>query len=258
MSRNPGPWPEGTPAWVDLMVPDRRQAQDFYGGLFGWEFTEGGPGTGSYAICRKDGEAVAGIGELVAETAVPASTWTTYLAVDDADGTASRIRAAGGAVGSGPNTISGGRVAVARDPGGAHFGIWESGSHTGAAIVDEPSTMCGHEVLTRDFAAVRTFYTSVFDYHASDLSDADWTYCSLECNGVTVGGIGELPAEVPTEIAAHWMTYFASADTDAAARRAEELGGQILNEPTDAAFGRLAVLQGPAGEVFAVVTRPGQ
>ena len=55
-------WPEGTPAWVDLMASDFAAAKDFYGGVFGWEFSESGEEFGYYAVATLDGEAVAGIG----------------------------------------------------------------------------------------------------------------------------------------------------------------------------------------------------
>ena len=55
-------WPEGTPAWVDLMVPDFAAAKAFYTGVFGWEFSESGEEFGYYAVASVDGEPVAGIG----------------------------------------------------------------------------------------------------------------------------------------------------------------------------------------------------
>lgn len=258
MSRNTGAWPEGTPAWVDLMVTDLSQAQDFYGGLFAWDFNEASRGTGGYAIASVDGDAVAGVGELSAEAAAPSASWTTYLAVNNADVTAAKIRAAGGRLSVDPVDVPGGRMAIAHDPGGAYFGLWQSGSRTGATVVREPSTVCWNEVLTRDFPATTTFYTTVFGYTTSDMTDEDFVYCSLELEGTPVSGIGKLPAGVPAEIPAHWMTYFACADTDATVDRAIGLGALVLNEPVDAGFGRLAVLEGPEGEVFSVVTMHGQ
>ncbi|MCZ9338442.1 VOC family protein, partial [Streptomyces sp. TRM76130] len=33
---------EGTPCWVDAQLPDVAAGKRFYGGLFGWEFTDAG------------------------------------------------------------------------------------------------------------------------------------------------------------------------------------------------------------------------
>lgn len=247
------PRPVGTPAWVELTAHEPDVARDFYGGVFGWDFTAAQP----YAVARKDGEAVAGIAAQPAGADAPPG-WSVYLAVADVEEAAAQIRTAGGEVLSGPVDRPGARTALARDPGGASFGVWQAGSRPGATVVGEPATMCGHELLTRAFVASKAFYETVFGYGSSDLSDQVWTYCSLEIDGVTVAGIGELAAEVPREIPAHWMTYFACSDADATTERAAELGATVLNEPSEAGFGRLAVLQGPVGEVFTVVTLTSQ
>jgi uncharacterized protein len=49
------------------------------------------------------------------------------------------------------------------------------------------------------------------------------------------------------------MVYFATEDTDEAARRATELGGSVGAPPFDTAFGRIAVLVDPTGGHFSVV-----
>ena len=55
-------WADGTPCWVDLSVADTAKASAFYVALFGWEVRPGPPEAGGYAVCRKDGRRVAGIG----------------------------------------------------------------------------------------------------------------------------------------------------------------------------------------------------
>jgi len=57
----------------------------------------------------------------------------------------------------------------------------------------------------------------------------------------------------------NWMVYFAVDDVDEKARRAEELGGQVLNGPFDLPTGgRMAVIQDPQGAVFSVMRAMGQ
>ncbi|MGK5548933.1 VOC family protein, partial [Streptomyces sp. URMC 127] len=51
----------------------------------------------------------------------------------------------------------------------------------------------------------------------------------------------------------HWMTYFEVADTDAAALRAVELGGQVLRPPQEEAAGRTARVADPEGAVFTLL-----
>ena len=250
-------WPDGTPAWVDLMVPDRHAARDFYGALFGWEFDEGSPETGYYTTCLRQGRPAAGIGEAPPGGEAPPPVWTTYLATSDAGAAAKRISQAGGAVMMEPmQVMEFGSMAVVADPTGAVFGLWQAGQHKGAGIANEPGTLTWNECMTRDFESAKAFYTNVFGFTTQDMSGDGFTYNTLELDGQTVGGLGDLGQTVPPEVPAHWMTYFAVEDTDATAAKAGELGGTVRSEARDSEFGRIAVLEGPSGEVFSVITAP--
>src|ERR1035437_6979794 len=89
------PWLAGTPCWADVTVGDAPKAIAFYQALFGWDIESGGPETGGYSICHKNGRIVAGLSPNFGPPgALP--TWTTYLAADDADAVAAAIKAAGG------------------------------------------------------------------------------------------------------------------------------------------------------------------
>ena len=51
----------------------------------------------------------------------------------------------------------------------------------------------------------------------------------------------------------HWNLYIAVESADAAAERAADLGATILEPPFDVQnFGRMAVIQDPAGAIFCV------
>ena len=91
--------PPGTPCWVSLMVHGLAATQEFYGRLFGWEFSPGPQQLGPYVRGLLDGAEVAGIGQLPPDRHLD-TAWTTYLATDDADATAETIRSCGGTVGS--------------------------------------------------------------------------------------------------------------------------------------------------------------
>lgn len=247
-------WPDGTPAWVDLMVPDRFAARDFYGSLFGWEFDEGDPETGYYATCLSGGRPAAGRGEAPPGGEGPPPVWTTYLAASDADAAVACIREAGGAVMMEPMTVMDfGRMAVVADPTGAVFGLWQAGEHNGAEIASEPGAVTWNECLTRDFPTAKAFYTKAFGYGTQDLSAEGITYNAIEVDGQTVGGLGDMGGMWPAEVPPHWLTYFAVADTDAATARATELGGTVQRPGRDGGFGRITVLRGPNGETFAVI-----
>jgi uncharacterized protein len=57
-----------------------------------------------------------------------------------------------------------------------------------------------------------------------------------------------------TDVPAHWRAYFAVGDTDgAAATTSAPQGGSVLMEPSDAPYGRMAVLTDPQGAAFVVL-----
>src|SRR5262245_42037410 len=143
-------WAGGTPCWVDLGVADTTKAGAFYSGLFGWEVQPGPPEAGGYIMCLKKGRPVAGIGPKQGPPGAP-SARTPYIATGNADEAAGKVKAAGGQVLVEPmDVLDVGRTAIAMDPGGATFGIWQARTHTGVGLANEPGALCWNENLSRD------------------------------------------------------------------------------------------------------------
>src|SRR6266508_2608216 len=140
--------PDGTPTWIDLGVPDLERAMGFYGSLFGWEFEVGPAPTGHYTTCLLHGRRVAAI----AQDPDPDATghwWNMYLATGDCDGTARRITDAGGTLVQAPTDVMDqGRMALAVDPVGARFGLWQGRAHIGAQVVNEPGSLVRNDLVT--------------------------------------------------------------------------------------------------------------
>lgn len=243
-------WPEGYPAWSDLVVPDCATAREFYTGLFGWDFQVGDESLGYYSNAQLDGRIVAGIGQNMPGQEGPPPAWTTYLAADDVHAVTDRATAAGATVVAPPMQIMEfGSMAVLVDPTGTPFGLWQGKTHTGAQLVNEPGAMVWNEAGCSDVAAASTFYRDLFGYGVQDMSGEGFEYTVIEVDGHMVGGVGGVaPGASPG-----WLTYFAVADTDTATARAQELGGSLLDGPRDSPYGRIAVLAGLAGERFAVI-----
>lgn len=246
------PFAPGTPCWVDLMTPDADMARNFYAGLFGWKFEIGDENTGFYSMASVDGHQVAGIGQFQMEHP---SVWTTYLATADADATSEAITRAGGTVVQpAMDVLDAGRMVVAQDPTGATFGLWQAGSHIGTALYNEPNAITWNELLTRDYPAAQQFYGDVFGYSYTEMGDGEFRYSTVEVDGVTVGGLGTLPAELPADVPPHWLCYFRVDDVDAAVDTAVSLGGSVQRPAADMPYGRHAGLADPAGAGFAVIT----
>jgi predicted enzyme related to lactoylglutathione lyase len=244
----------GTPSWVDLASPDLEASKRFYGGLFGWQADASGDPeqTGGYTMFTLNAKLVAGLGPLQGEGLPPA--WTTYVSVDDADATAAKAKAAGATVMMEPfDVLDAGRMAVFVDPTGAFFSIWQPGAHKGAELVNEPNTLCWNELTTRDIDTARDFYRGVFGWGCETNPFEGTVYTEWKLGGKSIGGMIQMTDDWPAEIPSHWMTYFAVDDTDAIAKRTEELGGGVPVPPTDIPPGRFAVLDDPHGAVFSVI-----
>ena len=250
------PWLAGTPCWADVTVTDVPKAIIFYQALFGWDIESGGPETGGYSVCHKNGRVVAGLRPSFGPPgALP--TWTTYLAADDADAVAAAIRAAGGQLLVEPTDVTdSGRMAVAVDTAGAAFGLWQGGTTTGIRLANETGSLTWNEHLSRDYDASKAFYRAVFGYDYQDVSDGAFRYAMLMIDGREVGGIGQYPDGTPEGAPAVWSAYFAVDDTDAAVARVGELGGSIVQPVRDSPYGRIAVVADNQGAVFTVITTP--
>src|SRR5215471_1718104 len=203
MTTRETPWPEGTPCWVDLGADDAAKARAFYSALFGWDIEVGGPESGNYGMCMVGGKGVAGIAAKMSPDQPTA--WTTYIASTNADATVDKIKNAGGQVIADPmDVMEAGRFAIAADPGGAVFGIWQAGQHTGFGLANESGSVTWNENFSRNFEGNKEFYRTVFGYGYTDMSNDDMQYAMLEVDGQTAGGIGAMGKEFPAEVPAHW------------------------------------------------------
>jgi predicted enzyme related to lactoylglutathione lyase len=250
------PWPPGTPCWVDLGVSDIPKAIGFYSGVFGWEVMQGGPEVGGYSMAYADGKSVAGIGPKMGPPEAPAA-WTVYIATDDADATAARVKGAGGQLLMDPmDVMDVGRMAIASDITGAAFGIWQSRSHIGAGLANAPGALTWSEHFSRDFEGAKAFYAAVFGYEYGDMSGDGFTYATLLLGGHEVGGIGAYPTDMPGSHPAAWGTYFGTVDTDSAVAAVTNNGGTVVRPPTDSPYGRTAVVTDDQGAAFSLITVP--
>ena len=107
-----------------LNTSDPEAAQRFYADLFGWRVESAGvPGQDYWGIYN--GEALnGGMMPLAPDTGAP-SHWLVYFTSADLEASTSRVRELGGRVLVEPMVVPGGRIAVAQDPPGAAFGLFE-------------------------------------------------------------------------------------------------------------------------------------
>ena len=223
----------GQPCWADVTSPDVDEAARFYSELFGWDAEKAPqPEAGGYTMFSRNGKFVAAASPPPQEGIPP--HWNVYLAADDVDALAARIREAGGNVMMEPfDVFDAGRMTLATDPSGAMFGVWQAGSHTGAELRGEPGTLNWAEVQTRDRSAAQPFYERVFGYETETMNMGDaGEYVVLKVDGRPAAGLVEIGSEWG-DVPSNWSVVFEVEDCDAAVARVQELGGSGSRVPQD-------------------------
>lgn len=266
-------FPAGVPAWIDTDQPDAEGAATFYGSLFDWRFEDRAQaGTSPYLVAKLDGKEVAAVGiPLAGAPATPA--WNTYIAVDDAELTAARVRELGGTVQLPAFDVGeAGRMAVCADPSGAAFRLWQPGSIKGAQAVNVPGAWNFSELNTDDIESATPFYAALFGWevdavvmgamsgnmvrlpgYADFLERFDPGIRKRHADFGAPPGFSECVAWIlPLQAGAspHWSVSFAVADPDVVAARARELGGRVEVEPFDIPPVRSTVIRDPGGAQF--------
>jgi len=238
----------GGPCWTELGTSDLESAKRFYADLFGWRpETDPRQEAGGYTVAHLGDAAVAAISPLYQESQPVA--WNVSFAVSDADATVEAVKAAGGAVAMEPmDVFDVGRFAVAFDPGGAAFQLWQARAFPGAGLFNAPGSLGWVELLTRAPEQATAFYTTVFGWTVR----ASEHYPQWGIDGADFGGMLTMDENFPPEVPSHWLPYFAVEDVDATASAATAADARILMEPRSMPGRRIAVLKDPQGAVFGV------
>jgi len=250
----------GTPSYIDLATTDLDGAKGFYSALFGWETQDSPmPQGGVYTSFSKDGKDIAGgyvINPEMASLGVPPH-WGTYVTVANADAASGAITSAGGAMITEPfDVMTAGRMAVAKDPMGATFSVWQPKESIGSYLTGEPGALIWTELQTNDTAASEEFYGTVFGWTAQTTDMPTGPYTSYMLGDTPVAGMMEIRPEwgpVPP----NWSIYLGVEDCDAALEKAVALGATAAMEPMDVPeAGRFVMLADPQGAMFFIMSTP--
>lgn len=114
----------GCLCWNDLVTPNAAVAERFYEALFSWTVEEP-PGGGGYRIIRNGERTNGGImpTSLIGMDVPP--HWLAYFNAGVLETALRRVREGGGKVVAGPVQLPAGRIALATDPLGAAFALFE-------------------------------------------------------------------------------------------------------------------------------------
>lgn len=236
----------GAPIWADLATTDRDRAVAFYAEVFGWTATEPSPEFGGYSTFLREGRQVGGV--MAGHGPDDPSRWVIYLMSADADATARAVVEHGGAVLNGPESVADlGVMLFATDPAGNRFAVWQPGRHRGYEAVMTAGAPAYHELHTRDYAQVLTFYTDVFGIGHHVVADSDaFRYSQLTGpDGEGVAGVMDASGSLAADDG--WALYLGSDDVDGDLAKVVAAGGTVLDQASDTPYGRLARFADPAG-----------
>jgi uncharacterized protein len=249
----------GTFSWVDLGTTDPDAAKKFYGGLFGWTFSDmpAGPGM-TYSMCKMGAHDVAALFKMGPEMKGVPSHWTSYVTVDNVDERTKKVVASGGKVIKEPfDVMDVGRMALVQDPSGGTLSFWQPKKHIGAGVVQDPGSLCWNELFSTNVDAAGKFYVQTVGWKTETMDMGPMgTYTLFQRPGEgKEGNVGGMMAMPPTmkDVPSHWLAYFAVADIDASTKKATDLGGKTVVPPTDIPnIGRFSIIRDPQGAVLAL------
>jgi predicted enzyme related to lactoylglutathione lyase len=244
--------------WYDVMTSDTKAAEAFYRSVIGWDTKDSGMTDRSYTLLCMGSTMVGGLMPIPedARKAGVRPAWMGYIAVDDVDEYAKRVKTAGGTIHRGPEDIPGvGRFAVVGDPHGAGFMLFKGASDQ--TPTPAPTGALGHvgwrELHAGEREGAFAFYSGLFGWTKAEAIDMGPTgvYQIFAIDGSPAGGMMTKMPQTPTPF---WLYYFNVAAVDAAMTRVKDGGGQVLNGPHQVPGGSWIIqCLDPQGAMFALV-----
>jgi uncharacterized protein len=247
----------GSFCWAELATTDAAAAKQFYGEMFGWSAVDMPNPEGVYTLFQVDGENVAAV--YTPREGVPVH-WGVYFSVTNADESAARIEPLGGKVVAGPfDAHDAGRMAVAQDPQGVTFSIWQANKHIGATYGGALGKVVWPELASTDAASAAAFYTGLFGWTTKpETGIADAMYTEWVNGGTSIGGLLNMKGDEWQGVPPHWTMYITVGNCDERAARASQLGAKICVPPRDIPnVGRFSVIADPQGAMFCLIQMAG-
>ena len=245
--------------WYDLMAHDLAAAQDFYGKVVGWTFTDSGNPDEPYVIINAG---KTGVGGMMAfregdSKSVP-PFWSGYVHVKDVDVAIKAIETRGGKLYRGPVDVPGMvRFAIMLDPHGAIFNVLTPLSDEQRPEI--PAGTAGHigwrELQAGNLDEAWDFYSSLFGWtkgRTHQMGGDDGVYQLFQISGQDAGGMMKKMSRLPQPC---WNFYINVDGIDAAATRVSKGGGTIVMGPHQVPGGQWTLnARDPQGGNFALLS----
>jgi predicted enzyme related to lactoylglutathione lyase len=228
----------GQPCWVDIMVSDadkQTAVTRFLTNLFGMRWEIGGPETSFYGMGFIGEDAVMAVGQNEQGTGFP----VVYLHTENIEASATAVTEAGGQVFMGPmQVMDAGSMALALDPTGVVFGLWQGNLMKGFGIDNVPGSFNWFDLPTTAPDAAAAFYVQAFGLSYTDMTGGG----ILQHGEHQLASISTAGQGMPSA----WNPIFTSADLAATEARATELGCVVLVSNMPVPGGKISAVQQPA------------
>jgi predicted enzyme related to lactoylglutathione lyase len=242
-------------AWYELLTTDASAAREFYRRLFGWQARDASTSAFAYTVFSTDKAEIGGLMELPPEARRAGATphWVGYVAVDDIDGAAARLKSLGGSILVPPTDSNIGRVSIVTDLQRATFGMVRglAQAEEGDGEPLQAGRVGWHELYAADGRKSFAFYSALFGWElAARTNEQMDTYQLVSAGGRTIGGMFNKLERAP---APFWLYYFNVPDMDAALRDVAAAGGRLVHGPFQlVAGGWISRCVDPQGAMFAL------
>jgi hypothetical protein len=113
--------------WNELAVSDVNKAKDFYGKVFGWQFTDVDTGGTTYTMITQKNDNMAGMWQIPTEQKTQIQPhWLSYILVDNVPQALETAKRNGAQIMRETTQVGDmGRLGIIIDPTGAPVGLWE-------------------------------------------------------------------------------------------------------------------------------------
>jgi uncharacterized protein len=115
-------------------------------------------------------------------------------------------------------------------------------------MFDSTGNFIWYELHATDVEAASTFYSEVVGWRAGDVRVGEVTYEVLRAGERSIAAVVGAAASDVRQAAAHWISYVAVENLDAAVDGVERLGGSVRQSLSDVqGVGRRAIVVDPQG-----------
>ncbi|MBV8450022.1 MAG: VOC family protein [Hyphomicrobiales bacterium] len=254
------PSSHGKFVWYELMTTDPKSAEDFYSSVVGWDPKDSGMPGMSYTILSAGQTPVGGLMQIPQEAASNGArpAWGGYIAADDVDQYADKVKKAGGTVHRGPADIPKvGRFAVVADPQGAVYMLFkgmEGGQPPAPLAPNAPGNVGWRELHAGEWKSAFDSYSKLFGWTKGEAIDMgpNGTYQLFVIGDAPAGGMLTKQANEPHP---YWLYYFNVKGINSALKRVKDKKGEVLTEPMQVPGGSWIIhCRDPQGAMFALVS----